>query len=313
MKRAIVGATVVGLCALSMAEPRVARACCQPEQVRVWVHGSYSNANQGDVMVNIAEAGDLLQPVVEAIGENYDHAMALFRPTMADVMENLGDPNTIITGWDCSHPIDPESNISPMYPGAQIAVFADSTTPDANYYEFKQGEILHGAVHTTATNIEDGNYCVVWPLGSSLTPQVGYYLYGYSHRVTNGMCVDMLTDSCFVPRPAPKAYAASTVANAASAIYQEVTTLASNEESWLDQTWCGSGEPEMAGNQVVNTFLNNNPWDTSRENWSVAVTAVVSPGQLEATYPAAQKVPAELVAGYWTTQMQMVCTKGICP
>jgi hypothetical protein len=304
MTRTQVGASLVGFCLAAVACPRGAQAnCCEPQQVTVYVHGRYSNANPGDAVVNYLSATTPIAPIIEAIGENYSHSMLVFRAT-GEVFHNVGDPNSIIKAWDCSHPLDPYQ-LRPMAPGAQAAVFADT-----NYNSFQAGEVLHGASVASANDIFTGNNCIVWPLGAYASPAIGYDLYGFSHNVPNGMCVEMLTTSCHVPRPAPKAYSAATVANAVSAMYNAIYGQAANMSSWLESVYC-PGWPRYAANQVVNTFLYGNPWDTNTENWSVPVTAVVTPAQLVATFTG-KKEPVGLVAGYYTTQEQMVCHPGQC-
>jgi hypothetical protein len=304
MTRTRIVAPFVGFAVAAVACPSVARAtCCEPQQVQVWVHGRYSNANPGDVVVNYLTATSPIAPIIDAIGESYSHSMLVFRST-GEVFHNVGDPNSIEKPWDCSHPLDPYE-LRPMAPGAQAAVFADSS-----YNSFQAGEVLHGASVASAADIADGNNCIVWPLGASVQPAIGYDIYGFSHDVPNGMCVEMLNTSCHVPRPAPKAYSAATVANAASAMYNAIASQAQAMSTWYDSLLCPGGS-RYAANQVVNTFLYGNPWDTNFENWSVPVTNVVTPAQLVATFTGS-KEPVGLVAGYWTTEEKMVCHPGMC-
>jgi len=158
--------------------------CCTSEVQTVWVHGRYSNAAPGDVVVNYVDGSSVIAPIIDAIGENYDHSM-IVTDSASRVTHNLGDPATVETGWTCSHPLDPYQ-MRPMAPGAQSSVYPD----DAG--TFKAGAVLHGA-GTPGCNVP-----------GLAQGGVGYDLYGYSHSVRNGMCVQLLrrcaTDAALLRR-----------------------------------------------------------------------------------------------------------------
>ena len=95
MKRHLVLGGAVGFVCMAITAPRFAHACCEPQQVSVYVHGRYANANPGDVIVNYLTATTAIAPIIEAIGENYSHSMLLFRSAGGEVFHNVGDPNGI--------------------------------------------------------------------------------------------------------------------------------------------------------------------------------------------------------------------------
>jgi len=267
--------------------------CCTSEVQTVWVHGRYSNAAPGDVVVNYVDGSSVIAPIIDAIGENYDHSM-IVTDSASRVTHNLGDPATVETGWTCSHPLDPYQ-MRPMAPGAQSSVYPD----DAG--TFKAGAVLHGA-GTPGCNVP-----------GLAQGGVGYDLYGYSHSVRNGMCVQLLTDSCGVAQPTPRYYDAITVGAAVSAVYNDVYSQAVANRPWiLAATGLCPGGSRYAANQVVNTFLYGNPWDTQFEPWNVPVSDVVTPAQLVATYAGA-KEGVGLVPGYYTTRLVRVCYNTQCP
>jgi hypothetical protein len=272
-----------------------ANACCEWVTRQVWVHGRYSNAAPGDVVVNKITATSTIAPIIQAIGEGYTHAM-IVADSASRVTHNVGDTNTLETGWSCSHPINP-STLRPMRPGAQSYVY-----PDSSLDSFQAAMVLHKAGRPA---------CEVPPLGQP--GGVGYDLYGFSHNVPNGMCVQMLNSSCGVPRPAPRHYDGNTIYAAASAMYNAIYAQASAIGKPWYVVFIGGcpGAYRYAANEVVNTFLYANPWDTNFEPWTTPVTDVVTPAQLVATYPGA-KEPAGLVPGYYTSQEVRECHPGNC-
>lgn len=269
--------------------PSVARATCCTSEVRlVWVHGRYSNAAPGDVVANYVDGSSAIAPIIQAIGESYDHTMIVV-DSASRVTHSYGDISTVDTGWTCSHPLDPYK-MRPMAPGAQSHVYPEDSGT------FKSGTVLHGAGNPN---------CNVTGLG--------YDLYGFSHNVQNGMCVQFLTDSCGVSRPTPRYYDADTVAGAVSAVYNGIYSQAVASRPWIVAAagYC-PGASRYVANQVVNTFLYGNPWDTNFEPWNIPVSDVVTPAQLVATY-SGSKEPVALVPGYYTYKDVRVCYKGLCP
>jgi hypothetical protein len=268
--------------------------CCEHVTELVWVNGRYSNAAAGDVVVNYVDSSSLIAPIIDALGESYSHSM-LVVDDFGRVTHNVGDVASIEKGWTCSHPLNPYQ-LRPMAPGAQSYVY-----PDTNYDNFKNGTVLHGAGTPG---------CYVNALGEP--NGVGYDLWGFSNNVTNGMCVELLNDSCGVARPSPRYYDPDTVASAVSAMYNAIYTQAVAARPWISAAlgYC-SGGSRYAANQVVNSFLYGNPWDTDFEPWNIAVSDVVTPAQLVATYPMA-KEPVGLIPGYYVEHEVRRCHTGVC-
>lgn len=290
-----IGAVTLAFCLASTLHSSVVRAnCCEYVNELVWVNGRYSNANAGDVVVNYVDSSSPIAMIIDAIGENYSHTM-LVDDSLGRVTHNVPDLSTIEVPWTCSHPLNPYQ-LRPIAPGAQSFVY-----PDTSYDSFKNGTVLHGAGVPG---------CYVNPLGQ--TNGVGYDLYGFTHNVPNGMCVELLNDSCGVARPLPRYYDPDTVAGTASAIYDAIHSQAVANRPWFFAAigYC-SGGSRYAANQVINTFLYGNPWDTDFEPWNVPVSDVVTPAQLVATYPMAQE-PVGLVPGYYVQQEVRRCHPGAC-
>lgn len=299
MKRHLVIGSAVGLAFAIFAHDSTAEACCDYQTRQVWVHGRYLNAAPGDAVVNQLTSSSMIAPIINALGERFSHSMIVY-DTASRVTHNVSDISYIQTGWTCTHPLDPY-NMHPIGPGAQAGVY-----PDTSFNSFMAGMVLHGAgkAGCWAQEYMDTNH-------NRVAGGIGYDLQGFSQNVPNGMCVELLNDTCGVPRPAPKYYSASTVYSAASAMYNAVYSQVHSQTSWITDLLCG-GAADSAANQVINTMLTGDPWNTGHGNWSVAITNVVTPEDLVTSYPAAKREPASLSPGYYTTKEVRVCTPNKC-
>ena len=192
-----------------------------------------------------------------------------------------------------------------------------------NYYDEITGASASGSIvmGTQAAPVHAGGCPVTtantWILGDEATGTHGYSWYGLMHNVTNGDCIEFLRDTCAVPMPTPTSYTTTQVYDALSAFFTEVNEICWGEIEeiggfdgfWLGLTGSKSAICDNAAYEFVNLALENNPWDTTHENWSVPVSTVVSPSRLEAAYTGAKAV-VTTAAGGITTEEECVGHQG---
>jgi hypothetical protein len=137
-----------------------------------------------------------------------------------------------------------------------------------------------------------------WIIGDEATGTHGYSWYGLMHNVTNGDCVQFLRDTCAVPMPTPTSYTTTQVYDALSAVFTEVNDICWGEIEGvggldgfiIGLTGSKTSICDNASYEYVNTALEDNPWDTTHENWSIAVNTVVSPGRLQSAFTGTRTV-----------------------
>jgi hypothetical protein len=205
----------------------------------------------------------------------------------------------------------------PMRPGVLDYVPADGSRATSytrwgyvpsNFNELVPGTVLHKA----------GGVCTAIPSYGGYLQTGGYELRGFTRNVANGMCTEYMNSSCHVARATPAHYSTAQVSTAASNMYNGLFNKCMNEIGWLKATWCGImgtgqwGECDSVANQVVNTFLYWNSWDTGKESWGLAVTDVVTPTRMVAAFTGT-KTAATWVPGYYTTKLVRVCNPYPCP
>jgi hypothetical protein len=305
MKRGIIVGTLAAVASLLTAGSALAipKGGCIEEQE--WQPGWYTNANEGDAVAIQTTASSFLAPIMSDIGEIYSHILMVTWAGGTFVSENIGDPNTL-QGGSCDYPIS-ASSLQPMSPGILEGVYADGT--GTGYNELSTGEVLVGAGHPY------GAYCVPYgntgdytcsTICSPSSPRgAHYYLASYTGAVpvsTAGMCSDFVTDYCGVARPAPKSYPASEIYASSVYVYNAAVSMCNSQASIIDSIGCAlefeSVNCSGAGNQVVNTFLYADPGSNASNNWSKAVTTVVSPDRIASMYTGT-KVPVTWHPGYY--------------
>jgi hypothetical protein len=307
--------STVGLGLALLAYGPKSHACCEPQQRQVWVPGRYTNATTGDVVAPFLTSSSMLAPIMSAINESYAHVVMVQDSSGTYIAHNNVDANSVGTDWTCSHPLNPY-DLMPVRPGVLYQVPADGSQTyyytrwgyvPSNFNELVAGTVLHRA----------GTVCALIPSYGGYLQSGGYELAGFSRNVTNGMCTEYLNNSCGVARPTPSYYSPSQISTAASNMYNTLFNMCENRIGWLASTWCGLlgtgawGECDSVANQVINALLYWNSWDTNKENWSIAVSNVVTPARLVSGFSGAKESVA-WAKGYYVTKEVWVCHPGPC-